>query len=118
MLHWDHLPKHGLTLFKIGPLLVFGVAGKVGWSKIDKAIADVSMIRRDGGFIKRTDGFDEHSNLPRAMKEVADEMNIQLLEALESTERRATEYQCEVGYITKLEVSTLIRKHRLRHPKK
>jgi hypothetical protein len=117
MLHWDYLPDDGLTIFKIGPLLVFGLARKVSWRKDERAAVDLSIVRREGGYIQRVRSFEAGVNIPRRMKEVSDEKNIQLLESMVSSQKRAPEFADEVGEITKLEVLSLIQNHRSRRPK-
>jgi hypothetical protein len=114
ILDWDFFPEQGLTFFKIGPLVVFGLTRRANWPRREKRTADISMVRLDGGYIQRTDDYVAGVNIPSIMKEVSDEKDIRLLEGIVSSPRRAQDYIDQVPEITRLEVQARIKAHRAR----
>ena len=115
LLDWDFLPEQGLTFFKMGPLVVFGLMRRARWPRQEKRAADASIIRREGGYVQRTDEYLAGINIPTIMKNVLDEKNIRLLEGLESSVRRAQDYTDHVPEKTRLEIRERINAHRARH---
>ena len=117
LLDWDYFPEEGLTFFQMGPLVTFGLTRRANWSRVDKDAADASMVKRDGGYIRRLgEDYEAGVNIPSVMKEVSDEKNIRLLELWESSQRRAQDY-LKAPEITRIEVRARIQAHRTRHPK-
>jgi len=96
LLDWDFLPEQGLTFFKIGPLVVFGLTRRPNWFRKDKDAANASMVKRTGGYIQRFGDYIAGVNIPSLMKEVSDEKNIRLLEGAVSSVRRAQEFKDQV----------------------
>jgi hypothetical protein len=118
LLDWDFLPEQGLTFFKIGPLVVFGLTRRANWSRKDREAADASAVRRQGGYIQRFGDYVAGVNIPSTMKEVSDEKNIRLLEGLVSSARRGQDFMDQVPEITRLEVLARIQRHRARYATK
>lgn len=112
LLDWDFLQEQGLTFFKVGPVVVFGLTRLTDWSRTDRHAAGVSLVRRDGGYIQRLGDYVAGVNIPSIMKEVSDEKNIRLLEGIVSSERRAQAFADQVPEITRLEVLARIQAHR------
>jgi hypothetical protein len=118
LLDWGFFPDQGLTFFKIGPLVVFGLTRRKNWRRADSHAAEASLVRRDGCYIQRTGDHEAGINIPSAMKEVSDEKNIRLLEGMVSSVRRAQEFLDQVPEITRLEVRSRIQSHRARYPRR
>jgi hypothetical protein len=115
LLEWDYVPENNLTFFKIGPLVVFGVTRPVKWSRKEKLAAEASMVKAGGGYIQRVEEYVAGVNIPSLMKEVSNEKNIRLLEAVGASERRRQEFIEQVPEFTKLEMRARISEHRERH---
>ncbi len=118
LLDWDFLPEEGLTFFKMGPLVVFGLTRRPNWSKGDRRAADASLVRWEGGYIQRCDDYVAGVIIPSIMKKVSDEKNILLLEGVMASVRRAQDYREQVSEITRLEVLASIQAHRARYARK
>jgi hypothetical protein len=112
LLDWDFFPEHGLTFFKIGPLVVFGLTRRANSCRKDRDAANASMMKRNGGYIQTFGDYVAGVNIPYIMKEVSDEKNIRLLEGAVSSVRRAQEFK-DVPEITRLEVLARIQTHRM-----
>jgi hypothetical protein len=80
--------------------VVFGLTPPSARPKKDKRAAELSEVKWGGGYIENAGEYVPGVNIPALLKDVADEMNIRLLEAIESSDRRAKDYLDEVSELT------------------